>query len=138
MLAIVWNCTGANQFQQNQTIRTTVNEWHAHSVLKLRGKKRIQNLTHNCLFDMWSLKSSFFSERHQPTRAFSFSIKVLRRCINCFLQQVAFALSFVKFWLLCFFDSNTSFIVFGEFTRVQQCMLRKSCLSHISDKRKLK
>ena len=67
---------------------------------KIEGKKRIQNLTHNCLFDMWSLKSSFFSKRYPPVRAVSFTLKVLRRCTNCFLQQVVYALSFVQFWLL--------------------------------------
>ena len=61
MLAIVGNRTVANQFQRDKTIGMTVNDWHAHSVLKMRGKKRIQNLTHNDLFDMWSLKCSFFS-----------------------------------------------------------------------------
>ena len=58
----VWHCTDTNHFKQGQTIRMTVNEWHPHSVPNLRKKKSIQNLTHNCLLDMCSLKSRFFCE----------------------------------------------------------------------------
>ena len=59
MLAIVWNCTVANQYQQDKTIRMMGNEWHAHSVLKLRKKKN-SKLNPQLPFGHVLFKSSFF------------------------------------------------------------------------------
>ena len=97
----VWRCTDANHFKQGQTIRMMVNEWHPHSVLNLRGKKRIQNLTHNCLLEMCCLKSRFFA-KHRSAWV-------------------------VYFWINDGkYDNTIPFTVFGDFGGFQKWKQRKA------------
>ena len=55
----VWHCTDTNHVKQGQTIRMTVNEWHPHSVLNLRGKKN-SKLNPQLPFGHVLFNSSFF------------------------------------------------------------------------------
>ena len=57
----VWHCTDTNHFKQGQTIRMTVNEWHPHSVLNLRGKKN-SKLNPQLPFGHVLFRCSFFCE----------------------------------------------------------------------------
>ena len=97
MLAIVWNCTVANQFQQDKTIRMTVNEWHPHSVLNLRGKK-YSKLTPQLAFGHVLFKTSFFANHRSA-----------------------------YFWVRdCKCDNTIPFTVFGDFGGFQKWKQRKA------------
>ena len=47
LIFINFDWSNMREIVWNSTMRMTVSEWHAHSVLKLTEKKN-SNLTHNC------------------------------------------------------------------------------------------